>query len=239
MALINCPECKNKVSEKADVCPKCGYAISRNIENIKKHNKKEAQSSVFGCLFMVVIVVSFFIYYLPSDEEVLESNKIKANKEKVLYSKVKKVSALDYDKNIKLYEELSEINPSKKIIENTLKTPDLETMVLYDQFNIESSYGGRQISKTYFIKESILKVDEGDSDIRQVKTYRKVTDESGSTEYKSTFHVNCDTSQYTFTRHWSTGFGEDRGLFVDGQWSSVSEYAEMKELSDQVCVDKL
>ena len=115
------------------------------------------------------------------------------------------------------------------------KTAGSETMVLYDQFNIKSSYGGRQVSKSYFIKESISKVDAKNPNIRQVKTYRKVTDESGATEYKSTFHINCATKQYTFVRHWSTGFGEDKGLFVDGKWSLVSEYADMEALFKQVC----
>lgn len=120
-------------------------------------------------------------------------------------------------------------------IKQVEKTAESETMVLYDQFNIKSSYGGRQVSKSYFIKESISKVDAKNPNIRQVKTYRKVTDESGATEYKSTFHINCATKQYTFVRHWSTGFGEDKGLFVDGKWSPVSEYADMEALFKQVC----
>lgn len=30
MALIECPECKNQVSDKADACPKCGYPIQKH-----------------------------------------------------------------------------------------------------------------------------------------------------------------------------------------------------------------
>ena len=29
MSLINCPECKQPVSEKAEKCPRCGYTITR------------------------------------------------------------------------------------------------------------------------------------------------------------------------------------------------------------------
>ena len=29
MALINCPECKNKVSDKAEICPHCGYKLPK------------------------------------------------------------------------------------------------------------------------------------------------------------------------------------------------------------------
>lgn len=35
MALIKCPECNTEVSEKAKVCPKCGYPIRKN-KNWKK-----------------------------------------------------------------------------------------------------------------------------------------------------------------------------------------------------------
>lgn len=110
-----------------------------------------------------------------------------------------------------------------------------ETMVLFDKFNIKSWYGGRQISKSYFIKESVQKVDPKNPNIRQVKIYRKVTDESGATEYKYTILINCSTKIYTFIKYWSTGFGEDRGLFVDGKWSSYSDSPDMKELAQRVC----
>ena len=30
MALINCPECSNSVSDKAFACPRCGYPISQS-----------------------------------------------------------------------------------------------------------------------------------------------------------------------------------------------------------------
>ena len=29
MALIKCPECDNKISDKADSCPKCGYELHK------------------------------------------------------------------------------------------------------------------------------------------------------------------------------------------------------------------
>ena len=30
MAIINCPECQNKVSDQASSCPHCGYPLKRN-----------------------------------------------------------------------------------------------------------------------------------------------------------------------------------------------------------------
>jgi RNA polymerase subunit RPABC4/transcription elongation factor Spt4 len=32
MALINCPECNKEVSDKADMCPNCGYPINGSIK---------------------------------------------------------------------------------------------------------------------------------------------------------------------------------------------------------------
>lgn len=35
MALIKCPECEKEISDKAEVCPNCGYPINTNkIENV-------------------------------------------------------------------------------------------------------------------------------------------------------------------------------------------------------------
>ena len=37
MALIKCPECDNKISDKADSCPKCGYELHK-VSNEKSNN---------------------------------------------------------------------------------------------------------------------------------------------------------------------------------------------------------
>jgi hypothetical protein len=34
MALIKCSECKGKVSDKALMCPHCGFGMQKNLENI-------------------------------------------------------------------------------------------------------------------------------------------------------------------------------------------------------------
>ena len=43
MALIECNECKKKISDKADKCPNCGYPIK---EEIKKEKDKERKQLV-------------------------------------------------------------------------------------------------------------------------------------------------------------------------------------------------
>ena len=36
MALINCPECGNQVSERAQACPHCGYNVSSFTQNVER-----------------------------------------------------------------------------------------------------------------------------------------------------------------------------------------------------------
>ena len=45
MALIQCPECQNMVSDQADVCPKCG---SHNLTKIDRMNGYLSYSRVHG-----------------------------------------------------------------------------------------------------------------------------------------------------------------------------------------------
>lgn len=48
MALINCPECNKEVSDKAEVCPNCGFGVAKyvvrqnKIEKIQEEAEKEA-----------------------------------------------------------------------------------------------------------------------------------------------------------------------------------------------------
>ena len=40
MALIDCPECGNRVSDKAEKCPSCGYSIVEYLENTKRQEEE-------------------------------------------------------------------------------------------------------------------------------------------------------------------------------------------------------
>ena len=48
MALINCPECNNEVSDKAEICPNCGFGGAKyiirqkRIEEIQEEAEREA-----------------------------------------------------------------------------------------------------------------------------------------------------------------------------------------------------
>ena len=60
MALIKCPECKNNISDQADVCPKCGYEINGNNSksNNKSKNKFDYKYLLIGLL---IVVVGFYM----------------------------------------------------------------------------------------------------------------------------------------------------------------------------------
>lgn len=55
MALINCPECKKKISETASKCPNCGYKIKANKikHNITKNN-----------IYVITVFIIIFVMFL-------------------------------------------------------------------------------------------------------------------------------------------------------------------------------
>lgn len=80
MALINCPECRKEISDKAEFCPNCGYPIQRihdyvnehteceseyiqdieNIDSVKIYNKNEKVLNEFSLLGIIALVLSIF-----------------------------------------------------------------------------------------------------------------------------------------------------------------------------------
>lgn len=72
MALFNCPECGNKISDEAEKCIYCGFPIKRKTEKSEKQNKKY--------LAVVVIVVGVFGFLIFASIERKVSNN---DKEKI------------------------------------------------------------------------------------------------------------------------------------------------------------
>ena len=69
MALINCPECGNSISDQAPHCPKCGYQIS-NHSFFPKTEGCFLQSMNMGCLILVIIFLFSIIlseYDIPEE----------------------------------------------------------------------------------------------------------------------------------------------------------------------------
>lgn len=58
MALIRCPECGKEVSDKASVCPNCGY---KNIKQIRLDTKKII---IFTIILLVIGVATFTIIHI-------------------------------------------------------------------------------------------------------------------------------------------------------------------------------
>lgn len=46
MSLIICPECEGKVSDKADLCPHCGYLINKKVQKLYNVRFGKAASKV-------------------------------------------------------------------------------------------------------------------------------------------------------------------------------------------------
>lgn len=73
MALIQCPECKKKISENAAKCPNCGYVLTpEKIAEIKAQEEKVKKGCGIGCLSIVVI---FFVFYLIGSFSSSDSSK--------------------------------------------------------------------------------------------------------------------------------------------------------------------
>lgn len=76
MALINCPECNNQVSNKADTCPHCGVRICDYValkteqekvetttDKIIFSTKKDKRNPMFWVGFMFFTIVLVFAYF--------------------------------------------------------------------------------------------------------------------------------------------------------------------------------
>ncbi|GFI44867.1 hypothetical protein IMSAGC019_00175 [Lachnospiraceae bacterium] len=52
MALINCPECNREVSDKADICPNCGFGVAKYIERQNKISKIQEEAEKEAYLYV-------------------------------------------------------------------------------------------------------------------------------------------------------------------------------------------
>ena len=82
MAIIQCPECRTDVSDKAPACPKCGFPVaSHAAENVERPEQQQAPAQpkeapkkanllgIFGfsisCL-SVLFILSTYLFFLLS-----------------------------------------------------------------------------------------------------------------------------------------------------------------------------
>jgi hypothetical protein len=65
MALINCPECSNKVSELADRCPHCGAPVAMRTLIGSSHGQTIINIITMVVLIMLVAILLYIGIYLP------------------------------------------------------------------------------------------------------------------------------------------------------------------------------
>ncbi len=65
MALIKCPECDKKVSDKAESCPHCGYSFKKKIEinNEKLKELKGKWNNKYLIIILLVLVLCYFLFF--------------------------------------------------------------------------------------------------------------------------------------------------------------------------------
>lgn len=85
MALINCPECKNQISNAAYSCPHCGYQlIKEQADNYSTSNKIEKSKNIinrhktligilFLCLAAVFVILAITRFTNPSYQRSVEN----------------------------------------------------------------------------------------------------------------------------------------------------------------------
>lgn len=78
MALIQCPDCGNMISENADSCPKCGYSLKsvrereeRIREEKRKHDRAMIHLLEFGLLLFALILFFLFASSQATEKTVL------------------------------------------------------------------------------------------------------------------------------------------------------------------------
>lgn len=77
MSLISCPDCNTMVSDEAETCPKCGYPIKANIENIIENiRSKNRRVNLILFILAVIIVVPLMIFIFSGVEKEKSRQKI-------------------------------------------------------------------------------------------------------------------------------------------------------------------
>ncbi|TKB25991.1 hypothetical protein FCL47_12970 [Desulfopila sp. IMCC35006] len=114
-----------------------------------------------------------------------------------------------------------------------------ETKILFYQSKLKGIPGlvGDQTSKDYYIKESLKKIDNNPN-LLQIKIYATTTSPEGTTTYRYTEQINCTTRKFTMIQYWSSGYGNDNGTMVDGEWKPVDDYDGFPQLMEKICKEK-
>jgi hypothetical protein len=112
LALKECPDCKHKVSKKAESCPNCGKPF---IKQKKERRGCGCITSLivlivyFAGLFLLSVIVPNFLQHKKTEKAQTEFDETKLIRQ--LEQEVKDIPISDIDKNLKIYRELVELDP--------------------------------------------------------------------------------------------------------------------------------
>ena len=69
MALIKCPECDKKVSDKAESCPHCGYELKKKIEinNERLKDLKGKWNNKYLIVIVLILIGGYFLFFNGSN----------------------------------------------------------------------------------------------------------------------------------------------------------------------------
>jgi len=110
-----------------------------------------------------------------------------------------------------------------------------ETTIMYYQSKIP----GPQISKDYYVKESLKKEDPKNPNILKVKLVSVVKSPEGTTIYRMTNRINCETRQFAIIEYWSTGTtAEQQREMADGKWRPIDDFDNAPSLAKKICPKK-
>lgn len=72
MALIKCPECGNKMSDKAENCPHCGYSLEKtsNNNNYNLKDLKNKWNNKYLLVVLVLLVGGYFLFFNNPKENI-------------------------------------------------------------------------------------------------------------------------------------------------------------------------
>lgn len=63
MALIKCPECGKKMSDKAEGCPHCGYSPKNDSSKTTLNNLKGKWDNKYLIIILIVLVGGYFLFF--------------------------------------------------------------------------------------------------------------------------------------------------------------------------------
>lgn len=81
MALMNCPDCNNKISDSSNQCVHCGYIIPKNVD----YKKYQKNSIMIAIIFVLITIIVYCVTTVAkSIDEVEEAAEISSNSAKEL-----------------------------------------------------------------------------------------------------------------------------------------------------------